>query len=159
MKRRANFGEFTKTGWLMPLDDLVARDGVDVSAYVPKLMDLVGRVNGTLYMLPFYNYSMAVIYRQDLLDDPAEQAAFKEMHGMDLKVPETWDEYWKQVSFFTRDNDGDGERDFFGTVIQGQRGDCISMQWANYLYSQGGRYHDENWNPLLDSPEAIRAMG
>ena len=32
------------------------------------------------------------------------------------------------------------------------------MQWANYLYSQGGRYHDENWNPLLDSPEAIRAM-
>ena len=146
-------GEFTKAGWLMPLDDLVARDGVDVSVYVPKLMDLVGRVNGVLYMLPFYNYSMAVIYRQDLLDDPAEQAAFKEMHGMDLKVPETWDEYWKQVDFFTRDNDGDGERDFFGTVIQGQRGDCISMQWANYLYSQGGRYHDENWNPLLDSPK------
>ena len=24
-------GEFTKAGWLMPLDDLVARDGVDVS--------------------------------------------------------------------------------------------------------------------------------
>ena len=47
---------------------------------------------------------------------------------------------------------------FFGTVIQGQRGDCISMQWAKYLYSQGGRYHDENWNPLLDSPEAVRAM-
>ncbi len=151
-------GEFTKAGWLMPLDDLVARDGVDVDVYVPKLMDLVGRVDGTLYMLPFYNYSMAVIYRQDLLDDPAEQAAFKEAHGIELKVPETWDEYWKQVAFFTRDQDGDGERDFFGTVIQGQRGDCISMQWANYLYSQGGRYHDENWNPLLDSPEAIRAM-
>ena len=69
-----------------------------------------------------------------------------------LRVPETWDEYWKQVEFFTRDNDGDGERDFYGTVIQGQRGDCISMQWANYLYAQGGRYHDENWNPLLDHP-------
>ena len=69
-------GEFTKAGWLMPLDDLVARDGVDISAYVPKLMNLVGRVDGTLYMLPFYNYSMAVIYRQDLLDDPDEQAAF-----------------------------------------------------------------------------------
>ena len=151
-------GEFTKAGWLMPLDDLVERDGVDTSVYVPKLMDLVGRVGGTLYMLPFYNYSMAIIYRQDLLDDPAEQAAFKEMHGIDLRVPENWDEYWKQVAFFTRDDDGDGDRDFFGTVIQGQRGDCISMQWANYLYSQGGRYHDENWNPLLDSEEAVRAM-
>lgn len=151
-------GEFTKAGWLMPLDDLVQRDGVDVGVYVPKLMDLVGRVDGTLYMLPFYNYSMAVIYRQDLIDDPAEQSAFKEAYGIDLRVPETWDEYWKQVQFFTRDTDGDGERDFFGTVIQGQRGDCISMQWANFLYSQGGLYHDENWNPLLDSDEAIRAM-
>ena len=151
-------GEFTKAGWLMPLDDLATRDGVDVDVYVPKLMDLVGRVDGTLFMLPFYNYSMAVIYRQDLIDDPAEQAAFKEKYGIDLRVPENWDEYWKQVQFFTRDNDGDGQRDFYGTVIQGQRGDCISMQWANYLYSQGGRYHDENWNPLLDSPEAIRAM-
>lgn len=151
-------GEFTKAGWLMPLDELVERDGFDVDVYVPKLMDLVGRVDGTLYMLPFYNYSMAVIYRQDLLDDPAEQAAFKEKYGIELKVPETWDEYWKQVQFFSRDEDGDGNNDFFGTVIQGQRGDCISMQWANYLYSQGGRYHDENWNPLLDSEEAIKAM-
>jgi ABC-type glycerol-3-phosphate transport system substrate-binding protein len=80
-------GEFTKAGWLMPLDDLVARDGVDTDVYVPKLMDLVGRVDGTLYMLPFYNYSLAVIYRQDLLDDPAEQAAFKEKYGIDLTVP------------------------------------------------------------------------
>ena len=151
-------GEFTKAGWLMPLDDLVERDGIDVDVYVPKLMDLVGRVDGVLYMLPFYNYSMALIYRQDLIDDADEQAAFQEAYGMELRVPQTWDEYWKQVEFFTRDTDGDGNRDFYGTVIQGQRGDCISMQWANYLYSQGGLYHDENWNPLLDSPEAIRAM-
>jgi len=151
-------GEFTKAGWLMPLDDLAAKDGIDTSAYVPKLMDLVGRVDGTLYMLPFYNYSMAVIYRKDLIEDPAEQEAFKAKYGMDLRVPETWDEYWKQVEFFTRDDDGDGNRDLFGTVIQGQRGDCISMQWSNYLYSQGGRFHDEEWNPLLDSEAAIKAM-
>ncbi len=151
-------GEFTKAGWLMPLDDLAERDGIDTSVYVPKLMDLVGRVDGTLYMLPFYNYSMALIYRQDLIDDPAEQAAFKEKYGMDLRVPQTWDEYWKQVEFFTRDINGDGDRDFFGTVIQGQRGDCIAMQWSNYLYSQGGLFHDADWNPTLDTPEAIKAM-
>ena len=151
-------GEFTKAGWLMPLDDLAARDGVDTGAYVPKLMDLVGRVEGTLYMLPFYNYSMAVIYRKDLLEDPAEQAAFEAKYGIDLRVAETWDEYWKQVEFFTRDTDGDGDRDFFGTVIQGQRGDCIAMQWSNFLYSQGGRFHDADWNPQLDSKAAIKAM-
>jgi ABC-type glycerol-3-phosphate transport system substrate-binding protein len=150
--------EFTKAGWLMPLDDLIARDGIDAGVYVPKLMDLVGRVDGVTYMLPFYNYSMGVIYRTDLLNDPAEQAAFKAKYGIDLKVPTTWDEYLKQVEFFTRDSDGDGQNDLFGTVIQGQRGDCIMMQWSNFLYANGGRYYDENWNPTLNSPEAVKAL-
>jgi len=151
-------GEFTKAGWLMPLDDLVKRDNFDTGIYVPKLMDLVGRVDNTLYMLPFYNYSMAVIYRKDLIEDPKEQAAFKTRYGMDLKTPKTWDEYWKQVEFFSRDTNNDGKTDMFGTVIQGQRGDCISMQWSNYLYSQGGQYNDSNWNPTLNSPAGVRAM-
>ncbi|MBX6322546.1 MAG: sugar ABC transporter substrate-binding protein [Rhodospirillaceae bacterium] len=151
-------GEFTKAGWLMPLDDLIKRDHVDTSVYVPKLMDLVGRVDGVTYMLPFYNYSMGIIYRQDLIDDPANQKTFKEKYGIDLRVPQTWDEYKKQVAFFTRDTDGDGKTDFFGTVTQAQRGDCISMQWSNYLYANGGRYVDENWHPTLNSQAGVQAL-
>jgi len=151
-------GEFTKAGWLMPLDDLVKRDNFDTGIYVPKLIELVGRVDNTLYMLPFYNYSMAIIYRKDMLEDPKEQAAFKAKYGMDLKIPKTWDEYWKQVEFFSRDTDNDGKNDIFGTVIQGQRGDCISMQWSNYLYSQGGQYNDRNWNPTLNSAAGVAAL-
>ena len=151
-------GEFTKAGWLMPLDDLVRRDNIDVNRYVPALMDLVGRVDGTIYMLPFYNYSMAMVYRKDLINDPKEKAAFKTQTGMDLKVPTSWPEYWKQVEFFTRDNDNDGQNDFFGTVIQGQRGDCVAMHWSNFLYSQGGSYNANDGEPLLDSAAAISAM-
>jgi ABC-type glycerol-3-phosphate transport system substrate-binding protein len=151
-------GEFTKAGWLMSLDDLVKRDNFDTGVYVPKLMELVGRVDNTLYMLPFYNYSMAIIYRKDMIEDPKEQAAFKAKYGMDLKIPETWDEYWKQVEFFSRDTDNDGKTDMFGTVIQGQRGDCISMQWSNYLYAQGGQYNDSNWNPTLNSAAGVAAL-
>lgn len=151
-------GEFTKAGWLMPLDDLVKRDNFDVGVYVPKLIELVGRVDNTLYMLPFYNYSMAIIYRKDMLEDPKEQAAFKAKYGMDLKIPKTWDEYWKQVEFFSRDTNNDGKTDMFGTVIQGQRGDCISMQWSNYLYAHGGQYNDSNWNPTLNSAAGVAAL-
>jgi len=151
-------GEFTKAGWLMPLDDLVKRDNFDTGVYVPKLIELVGRVDNNLYMLPFYNYSMAIIYRKDMLEDPKEQAAFKAKYDMDLEIPKTWDEYWKQVEFFSRDTNNDGKTDMFGTVIQGQRGDCISMQWSNYLYALGGQYNDSNWNPTLNSAAGVAAL-
>jgi ABC-type glycerol-3-phosphate transport system substrate-binding protein len=121
-------------------------------------MNLVGKVGDVTYMLPFYNYSMGIIYRTDLLADPKEQEAFKAKYGMDLKVPESWDEYRKQVEFFSRDTDGDGNRDFFGTINQGQRGDCICMQWSNYLYANGGQYHDANWKATFNGPEGIKAV-
>jgi ABC-type glycerol-3-phosphate transport system substrate-binding protein len=150
--------EFTQAGWLMPLDDLIKRDNVDTSVYLPALMNLVGQVNGATYMLPFYNYSMGIIYRKDLVADPKEQAAFKAKYGIDLKIPTTWDEYRKQVEFFSRDTNGDGKLDFFGTVNQGQRGDCISMQWSNYLYANGGQYHDKNWKATFNSEAGIKAV-
>ncbi|MGH6931544.1 MAG: ABC transporter substrate-binding protein [Dongiaceae bacterium] len=150
--------EFTKAGWLMPLDELIKQDNVDTSVYVPSLMSLVGRVNDVTYMLPFYNYSMGIIYRKDLLADPNEQAAFKAKYGADLKIPATWDEYKQQVEFFSRDTDSDGKVDFFGTINQGQRGDCICMQWSNYLYANGGQYHDANWKATFNDAAGLKAI-
>jgi len=151
-------GEFTKAGWLQPLDERIEESGFDDSVYFDSLMNLVGRVDGTTYMLPFYNYAMGLTYRQDMIDDPEEQAAFEEEYGMPLRVPETWEEYLNQVEFFTRDTDDDGRNDFFGVVNQGLRPDPIAMEWSNYLFARGGRYHDEDWTPLLDTPEAIAAV-
>ena len=80
--------EFTQAGWLMPLDDLIKKDNVDTSVYVPSLMNLVGKVSGTTYMLPFYNYSMGIIYRKDMLNDPKEQEAFKAKYGIGSEDPD-----------------------------------------------------------------------
>ena len=151
-------GEFTKAGWLQPLDDRIAADKVDTSVYFPSLMNLVGKVDGVTYMLPFYNYAMGLTYRKDLLEDPKEQEAFKAKYGIDLAIPKTWDEYKKQVEFFTRDTDGDGKIDFYGVVNQGLRPDPIAMEWSNYLYANGGEYYDANWKPQLTSPAAVQAL-
>ena len=115
-------GEFTKAGWLQPLDDRIKADGVDTSVYVPAMMDLVGKVDGVTYMLPFYNYAMGLLYRTDLLADAKNQADFKAKYGIDLGVPKTWDEYLKQVEFFTKDG-------MYGVVNQGLRPDPIAMEW------------------------------
>jgi ABC-type glycerol-3-phosphate transport system substrate-binding protein len=147
-------GEFTKAGWLQPLDDRIRKDGVDTSVYVPAVMDLVGRVGGVTYMLPFYNYAMGLTYRKDMLEDPKHQQAFKTKYGMDLKVPTGWDEYLKQVAYFSEA----GIPDFRGVVNQGLRPDPIAMEWSNYLFARGGRYYDERWNPGLTSDAAVKAL-
>lgn len=144
-------GEFVKAGWMQPLDDRIKADNVDTSVYIPALMDLVGEVDGTTYMLPFYNYAMGLTYRTDLLADPKNQADFKAKYGMDLKVPATWDEYLKQVEFFTKDG-------MHGVVNQGLRPDPIAMEWSNYLFANGGEYHDADWNPTLNNEIGIKAV-
>ncbi len=144
-------GEFTKAGWLQPLDDRIAADGVDTSVYFPSLMNLVGKVDGVTYMLPFYNYAMGLTYRTDLLADPANQEAWKAKYGTDLAPPKTWKEYMQQVEFFTKDG-------MYGVVNQGLRPDPIAMEWSNYLFANGGAYYDENWKPTLNTPAGVAAV-
>ena len=144
-------GEFTKAGWLQPLDDRIEADKFDTSVYVPKLMDLVGKVDGATYMLPFYNYAMGLLYRTDLLADEKNKADFKAKYGMELRVPKTWDEYLKQVEFFTKDG-------MYGVVNQGLRPDPIAMEWSNYLFANGGEYHDANWKPTLNTEAGVKAL-
>lgn len=144
-------GEFTKAGWLQPLDERIKADNFDTSVYVPKLMDLVGKVDGTTYMLPFYNYAMGLLYRKDLLADEKNKTDFKAKFGFDLDVPKTWDEYLKQVEFFTKDG-------INGVVNQGLRPDPIAMEWSNYLFANGGEYHDANWKPTLNTEAGVKAV-
>ena len=144
-------GEFTKAGWLAPLDERIAADKFDTSVYVPKLMDLVGKVDGVTYMLPFYNYAMGLLYRKDLIADDKNKAGFKAANGFDLAPPRTWDEYLKQVAFFTKDG-------MHGVVNQGLRPDPIAMEWSNYLFANGDEYHDDAWKPTFDNEKGVAAL-
>ncbi|MEZ5775021.1 MAG: sugar ABC transporter substrate-binding protein [Hyphomicrobiaceae bacterium] len=142
-------GEFTKAGWLQPLDGSGSQTA-SALVYVPP-MTLVMQVDGTTYMLPFYNYAMGLLYRKDLIEDQANKDAFKAKYGMELRAPETWDEYLKQVEFFTKDGN-------YGVVNQGLRPDPIAMEWSNYLFANGGEYHTADWQPTLNTPAGIAAI-
>ena len=144
-------GEFTKAGWLQPLDERITADKVDTSVYVPAMMDLVGKVDGVTYMLPFYNYAMGLLYRTDLLADEKNKTDFQAKYGMELRVPETWDEYLKQVEFFTKDG-------MYGVVNQGLRPDPIAMEWSNYLFANGGEYFDANWKSTVNTDAGRNAL-
>lgn len=135
-------GEFAAAGWMEPLDKYIADSGFDTSVYIDSMMNMVGQVDGTTYMLPFYNYMLSLIYRKDVW---AEQG---------LDIPDTMEEYVDACKKITEATGGT----MAGAVMQGLRPDPIAMEWCNYLFSCGGDFYDDAGNVTINSPEAVRAL-
>ncbi|MBN9046004.1 MAG: extracellular solute-binding protein [Rhizobiales bacterium] len=145
-------GEFPAAGWLIDLKPLAERDKLNLGDFIPSTLDLLGRTDKTMPLLPMYNYSMGLLYRKDLLEDPKLKEAYKAEFKTDLKKPETLEQY-VQIAKFMKAKAG-----VAGAAMQGQRGDPNSMEFSNYLFSAGGSYMDADRKVTLDSPEAVKAL-
>ena len=145
-------GEFPAGGWLEPLDDLVKKTPeIDLDNYVPSMLDMVGYYEGTLYMIPFYNYTMLLFYREDMLNDPALKKEYKAKYGRDLKIPNNLKDYVELCGFMTRGG-------VYGASMMGLKPDPICMEWSNYLFSLGGDYYDRsNWHATIDNAKGVEA--
>ncbi len=145
-------GEFPAAGWLVDLKPLAERDKLDLNEFIPSMLDLLGRTDKAIPILPMYNYSMGLLYRTDLLEDPKLKEAYKAEFNTELKLPETLEDY-VQVAKFMKAKAG-----VAGAAMQSQRGDPNSMEFSNYLFSSGGAYLDADRKVVLDSPEAVKAL-
>ena len=131
--------EFDEGGWLEPLDDFVEEHPeLKIDDYLPSLLWTVGKYwkDGKLYMLPYYNYAVALMYRKDLIPKP----------------PETWDEIYEIAKKLTK------PPDFYGMAAQAKRGYKVVEEGLNYVYGAGGRVFDEKLNVVIDSPEAAKGL-
>lgn len=151
-------GEFVGADWLLPLDDYIAESGFDTSVYIPAMFEMLGAVNDVTYMLPFYNYTMGLVYRTDLFEDPELQAAYEAEFGEALEVPTSVEDYVQVATFLTRDTDGDGEVDIYGVTQQLARGVGIHAEWANLLFSLGGWYYTDDWKAAVNGEEGVGAL-
>lgn len=115
---------------LAPLDDLFTDD---VQA---DLFDgLVGeaQVDGTFIGMPVWTNSEILFYRTDLFEDATNKADFEAKYGYALAAPTTWEQYRDVAEFFTRDTDGDGTVDLYGTDVKG----AVETEWLATV-SQAG---------------------
>lgn len=98
---------------------------------------------------------LAILYlRQDLLADPARQAAFRQQYQRELQAPRTWDEYQDLVEFFHQPDQG-----LYGTC---ENRDLQTgwMYWMLRYVSQAypNQYlFDDHMQPLINSPQGIAA--
>lgn len=131
--------EFANAGYLAPLDDLIAADsGYDFDDFVGAVSS-VGVVDGKTYGVPYYNYALGLIVRQDIFDEKG------------IAVPTTVEDYVAVVKDLTSD-------DFYGAAMQPQKGYKVMEEWKNWLYANGGELLDADGNVIINSPEAVKAL-
>jgi multiple sugar transport system substrate-binding protein len=145
-------GEFPAGGWLEPLDNLVKKTpSIQLNKYVPSMLDMVGYYQKKLYMIPFYNYTMLLFYREDMMKDPKLQKEYKAKFGKDLAIPNNLKDYVDLVGFMTRDG-------VYGASMMGLKPDPICMEFSNYLFSLGGDYYDrKTWKATINNEKGIEA--
>jgi multiple sugar transport system substrate-binding protein len=158
----AYIGDFASNGYLRPLDDLIQKRSPHINDTITAFRKLYLGFGGKTYALPYDGDVHMFIYRKDLLNNKAEQAAFRTQYGRKLTVPKTWDEYLQVGKFFTRKAGATlaGKklaRAFYGCAEYGQRG----FSWAWYMdrfAALGGVYFDSNMKPLINSAASVKAL-
>lgn len=109
----------------------------DPSDFLPGLIDEM-TVDGKLYGVPLYADSTFMMYRRDVLA------------AKGVGVPQTMSELRTAVAKVHGNN-------IYGITLRGKRGIHMAWLWGNFLVAFGGRYLDEQYRPVINSPEAVAA--
>ena len=143
--------EFPAAGFLTELNDYIANTpGYNFEDFVGPIRELTTH-DGKITAVPYLNYAVGLIVRQDLFDDPDMQAKFQAKYNKALAVPTTLDEYLEVGKFFK-------ENGIAGAAMQPQRGYKILEEWKNWLYAEGGDLMDDSGKATANSAAAKIAL-
>ncbi|MCY4540661.1 MAG: extracellular solute-binding protein [Chloroflexi bacterium] len=137
-----------------PLDELFTDEVID-DLFASLVAD--AQIDGTFVGMPTWANTEIIFYRKDLWEDPDEQAAFEAEFGYALAPPATWQEFTDMAMFFTRDNDGDGDIDMYGTDVKGGVAD---FEWMIAVLQAGspGVVLDADHNIIIDNAEHVAGL-
>lgn len=147
--------EAVDRGALLNLAPLMAANPVpDYPAGWAPVLTQVQQIGDAIYGLPYHDGPECLIYRRDLFEDPAEQAAYAEQYGEPLAVPTTWQQFERVARFFTRP-----ERGLYGTIFAAYPdGHNTVYDFCLQLWTRGGELTDAEGRPTLDTLPARAAL-
>lgn len=158
-------GEWMSEGYMINLDEYIARDAeeVDIDDIPEALLSTCNKWQGSIYGLPYYQFTPGLVYRADLFEHPNEMAAFKQKYGYALDVPQTYDQFRDIAEFFTRktgDTLGDKTltHDFYGVGIQAGRYTNIFDDVNNIAWVFGGDSVLDDGTQGVTAPEFVKAV-
>ncbi|MEM8656761.1 MAG: extracellular solute-binding protein [Pseudomonadota bacterium] len=136
-------GNFAENEWIVPLENFtsnpdLADPDLDMDDFFPLVLNAFGGWNGTVYGLPFDNYSGLLFYNSCML----EEAGFD-------GPPETWEEL-KDVYGPALTKDGK-----YAYALQSKRNETQSADsFARMLWPFGGSFLDADFRSNLLSEES-----
>lgn len=144
----ANFAPY-----LEPLDGLFTSA---VKADLPDALLQDARFNDQYIGMPAWANAEVLFYRTDLFNDPKERRAFKAEYGYDLTPPQTWSQFEDVAVFFTRDTDGDGNTDLYGTDVKG----AFAEEWMAHVLQAGspGVILNDAGEVIIDNDAHVEAL-
>ncbi|MFZ4848073.1 MAG: ABC transporter substrate-binding protein [Caldilinea sp.] len=142
-------GALAEPGWIIKADDVYAvnpeLDLEPFSSLVVNTYQVYPDGSGQRWGFPQMPDTQGLFIRKDLVEDPAEQAAFEAKYG--TKLPSTYDEFAELTiqeyepifEFFNRP-----DQEFYGTAAQySKEYDFFSCAYHPYVYATGG----DIWDP------------
>ncbi len=154
-------GDLAEAGLLLNLDEFVAKHQPD---WNDPVMGYVGGEPTTTMFNYYDGKAVAIgidgdyqmwISRSDLIEDPKEGKDFKAKYDYDLLYPETWDQQRDIAEFFHRPDKG-----LLGSTDLRSPG----WGWINFITryvstaNPAQYYWDDEMNPLINSPEGLKAL-
>lgn len=119
---------------LEPLNDVLTQEVQD--DYIEGLVD-GARYGDDILGAPVWANAKVLSYRKDWFADEKNKADFQSQYGYELAAPKTWEQYLDVAQFFTRDTDGDGVMDVYGTGIYGKGDGNTVASWLDHALQAG----------------------
>ena len=162
-------GPMLTAGVIRPIDDLVknpklSNPALNQDDFIQGPYKSTSFYKGKQYGFVNWNYNQVYWARADLLNDPAEQAAFKAKYGYDLAPAKTIEQMRDIAEFFTRKKGSmlagkPLDSDFYGIILEGIKGGSTFLSmWGNFIKNYGGDIMDADGKPTFDRPENVAAI-
>lgn len=137
------FQRFAEEGWLEDLTPFIEQSGLDLEGWSGQE---ICNWKGTVPCILLQYFGFVMVYNEAMFEEAG------------LEVPTTPEAYMEAARLLTKDTDGDGITDQFGTSHHTTPGSQYMVEVDNYVFGLGGNWTNLDGEVTINTPEVIQAL-
>lgn len=136
-------GTHFRYGKVVPISDMIAGDGKDLTLPTLDLEDFIGLSfttgpDGKIYQLPSQQFANLYWFRADWFERADLKSKFKELYGYELGVPLNWSAYEDIAEFFSEKVKILDDQPVYGHMDYGKKDPSLGWRFTDAWFSMAG---------------------